>query len=79
MESGEVPPFLLMAVLAMAGRFSQDSYFENEQLVACERYSQVAWRDIVSQTLSSEQVPLDIAVVQATNMLAVVDFTGESA
>ena len=75
LEKGELPDYLLMAVVALAGRFSWDPFFDDEQLIATEIYSRTAWNEVFDISFS-EAGALDLAIVQATNMLAVVDFTG---
>lgn len=66
-----------MAFVATAARYSTHVYFENRQKEAIETYSKTAWHIVLQQVFSSEQ-GLDLHVVQATNLLAVIDFTGES-
>lgn len=65
-----------MAVLVMAARFSQHPFFEGEQQSAIEIYSRVAWAQIYEKSFWEDDA-LDITVVQATNMLGVVDFTSK--
>ena len=72
-----LPEYLLLAFVATAARYSTHVYFENRQKEAIETYSRTAWRIILQQAFSSEQ-GLDLHVVQATNLLAVIDFTGDS-
>jgi len=72
-----LPEYLLMAFAATAARYSTHTYFENRQSEAIETYSKAAWHIILSQVFSSEE-GLDLHVVQATNLLAVIDFTGKT-
>jgi hypothetical protein len=65
-----------MAFVATAARYSEHVYFENRQKEAIETYSRTAWHIVLKQAFSSEQ-GLDLYVVQATNLLAVIDFTGD--
>ncbi|KIW40296.1 hypothetical protein, variant 2 [Exophiala oligosperma] len=74
LQDGQVPPYLLKAVLAMAARFSQDPFFHGQQQDMIDTYSRSAWDEIFEKSFSEDDA-LDITVVQATNMLAVVDFT----
>ena len=63
-----------MAVIAMAARYSQHPFFDGQQTRAIEAYSRCAWAEIFEKSFSEDDA-LDITVVQATNLLAVVDFT----
>lgn len=58
----------------MAARFSQDPFFHGQQQDMIDTYSRSAWDEIFEKSFSEDDA-LDITVVQATNMLAVVDFT----
>jgi len=70
-----MPDYLLMAMLALAARFSTEPFFERRNSEAIETYSRTAWNEIFENSFS-EDFNLDIHAVQATNMLAIVDFTG---
>ena len=72
-----LPDYLLMAFAATAVRYSSDLYFNNRHTEAIETYSKTAWRVILQQVFSSEQ-SLNLHALQATNLLAVIDFTGNS-
>ncbi|KAG9775428.1 hypothetical protein KCU88_g5098, partial [Aureobasidium melanogenum] len=74
LQEDRLPRYLLRAVLAMAARFSQDSFFQGQQQDIIDVYSRSAWDEIYEKSFSEDDA-LDITVVQATNMLAVVDFT----
>jgi hypothetical protein len=76
LQEGQLPSYLLKAVLAMAARFSQDPFFHGQQQNMIELYARSAWDEIYEKSFSEDDA-LDITVVQATNMLAVVDFTSE--
>ncbi|KAK5062017.1 hypothetical protein LTR44_003392 [Exophiala sp. CCFEE 6388] len=71
---GELPDYLLMAMLALAARFSTEPFFAREHSEATQTYSRTAWNEIFENSFS-EDFDLDIHAVQATNMLAIVDFT----
>ena len=71
-----LPEYLLMAFAATAARYSTHTYFENRQSEAIVTYSKAAWHIILEQVFSSEE-GLDLHIVQATNLLAVIDFTGK--
>jgi hypothetical protein len=75
LSDGTLPDYLLMAFVATAVRYSSHAYFENRQSEARETYARMAWHVILKQVFSSEQ-GLDLQAVQATNLLAVIDFTG---
>ena len=72
---GLVPEYLLFAVLAMALRFSTDPYWQGMQAGAADAYASASWKLIVSQQLIQED-GMNLQVVQAANILAVIDFTG---
>lgn len=64
-----------MAFSATAVRYSDHSFFGGRQQEALGTYARTAWHIILKQAFSSEQ-GLDLNAVQATNLLAAVDFTG---
>ncbi|RQM04609.1 hypothetical protein DH86_00004083, partial [Scytalidium sp. 3C] len=74
LEDEQLPSYLLMVIIATAARFSQDPYFEGRQQEVAERFCHKAWNEICERLFSGDDV-LQITIVQATNMLAVVDFT----
>lgn len=63
-----------MAMTAMAVRFSDDPFFEGRRAESAEVYARTAWNEIFDKSFSEDYL-LDVHIVQATNMLAVVDFT----
>lgn len=65
-----------MAMIALAARFSHEAFFESQQLEATTVYGRIAWNQIFDKAFADDHDLLDIHMVQATNMLAVVDFTG---
>jgi hypothetical protein len=71
-----LPDYLLMAFVATSARYSSHAYFENRQSEALDSLAKMAWHIVLKQVFSSEQ-GLDLHAVQATHMLAVIDFTGE--
>jgi hypothetical protein len=75
LANGSMPDYLVMAFAATAARYSAHPYFEGRQTEAIQTYSKTAWHIILQQVFSSEQ-GLDLPAVQATNLLAVIDFTG---
>lgn len=74
---GSLPDYLLMAFVATSARYSSHAYFENRQSEALAILAKKAWHVVLNQVFSSEQ-GLDLHAVQATHMLAVIDFTGNS-
>jgi len=66
-----------MAIIAMAARFSQDPFFQNEQAVASAQYARIAWTEVFESSFADE-TPLDISIIQATNMLAIANYTGRA-
>ncbi|EXJ77046.1 hypothetical protein A1O3_10204 [Capronia epimyces CBS 606.96] len=74
LDSGEIPEYLLLAMTALAARFSTDPFFEGRPGEVVDRYTRTAWSEIFEKSFSEDYV-LDIHAVQATHMLAIVDFT----
>ena len=63
--------------MATTARYSLDVFFEGLQFQAIDSYARTAWLDILTQAFSSDPSKgMDIFMVQATNMLAVIDYTG---
>lgn len=78
LQAGILPDFLLLAFVATAARYSKIPFLEDCREQAIENYARTAWDIILRQAFSSEQ-GLNLYVVQATNLLAVIDFTGNFA
>ncbi|KAF2207630.1 hypothetical protein CERZMDRAFT_23816, partial [Cercospora zeae-maydis SCOH1-5] len=74
LQDGEVPEPLLLAFAASAARYSRDDYFQPDALVAVESYARDAWAMLKCQVLDSDSCG-DLAAVQATTLLAIIDFT----
>ncbi|KAL2427903.1 hypothetical protein ABEF91_005822 [Exophiala dermatitidis] len=74
LDNGEIPEYLLLAMISLAVRFSSDPYFERRQTELVDGYARTAWTEIFEKSFSEDYV-LDIHAVQATNMLAIIDFT----
>ena len=72
---GTLPTYLLLTFMATSARYSFDEFFEGRQFEAMDVYARAAWRDILKSAFSSD-LDMDLYTVAATNMLAVVDFTG---
>lgn len=75
LAEGSLPEYLILAFLATALRFSTDPYFRNMQAAAADAYASASWKAIVSQQLTQED-GMDLQIVQAANLLAIIDFTG---
>jgi hypothetical protein len=75
LNDGNLPEHLLLAFAATAARYSSHEFFGNRQSEATKTYARTAWLVILTQVFSSEH-GLDLCAVQATNMLAIIDFTG---
>jgi hypothetical protein len=75
-EKKELPEYLLMAMIALAARFSHEAFFESRQLEATTVYGRTTWNQIFDKAFDDDHDLVDIHMVQATNLLAVVDFTG---
>lgn len=78
LEEGQLPSYLLMAILAAGSRYSPDTFFNGQQRVAIETFSRVAWNEIFERFFSDDDNALNITFVQAANLLAVVDFTSKA-
>lgn len=70
------PTWLLLAIVATASGFSEDPYFQGRHVEATDALASKAWSGIY-ENLFDEDDPLAIHAVQATSMLAVIDFAGE--
>ncbi|KAH7091511.1 fungal-specific transcription factor domain-containing protein [Paraphoma chrysanthemicola] len=70
----ELPGYLIMAVLALASRFSSNPYYTNDHQIAAS-YASEAWKGIARQSFDSEAT-LSYRLVQAATLLAIDDFTG---
>ena len=75
LNCGDLPGYLLMTIIALTARFSNDSYFKGRQLEIVESFTRAAWNEIFQRSFSDDDA-LGIHQVQATNMLAIMDFTG---
>jgi hypothetical protein len=76
LQDGSLPDYLLMALVATTARYSSHPCFENRQKEAIEIYSGGAWHKVLQEVFSSEQI-LNLQTVQATCLLAVIEFTGK--
>lgn len=74
--ANSLPHWLLLAFVATACRFSDDPLFQGRQEEAVQSYADAAWREIHEKVFSQDDF-INVHTVQAVNMLAVTDFTGE--
>lgn len=74
-EEGLLPRYLLYAFAATACRFSEHEFYRNRQVEAIAAYADASWSEIFQHSFSYED-SLELHMVQATSMLAVIDFTG---
>ncbi|KAI8943320.1 hypothetical protein NX059_001340 [Plenodomus lindquistii] len=72
--SDQLPRYLLFAVLTIASRFSLDPYYIAGDPHAATKYASEAWKEIVRQCFDCEE-GMSHQLVQATTLLAIVDFT----
>ncbi|KAF7595591.1 hypothetical protein BBP40_005627 [Aspergillus hancockii] len=73
-RSNLLPRCLILVVLASAVRFSTHEFYAGKTLAASEIYAREAWLAVLADDLTAED-SINLHVVQAVNMLAVVDFT----
>lgn len=76
LNAEQIPKHLLLAFAATAIRYSSHEYFQDSQDEAIEAYARAAWLVIWEQVFSSDR-GLDLSAVQATNLLAIIEFTGK--
>jgi hypothetical protein len=75
-EEGLLPTYLLYAFAATASRFSEHDFYKGRQAEAIATYSNASWVEVFEHSFSYDD-SLEFHMVQATNMLAAIDFTGE--
>lgn len=75
-QDGTLPEHVLLAFTASAVRYSNHEFFEGRKPEAIEAYARAAWNIVLRQVFSSEH-GLNLYVVQSTNLLAIIDFTGK--
>lgn len=83
LRDNSLPPFLVLAVLATAARFTASvttsvptSILGRPDEELADVYAQRSWAIIMRQTMASS-FHVHLHFVQATNLLAVIDFTSE--
>jgi hypothetical protein len=77
LEQGLLPKCLVLAVLGSAVRFSDDEFIRGAVQDATYGYAREAWLSVLNDHMTAENCP-NLQVAQASNMLAIVDFTSES-
>lgn len=76
LADGLIPVHLVFAFLATAARFSDDPALKSTDEETIDHYAKKAWSEILQRSLASDEPPA-VHLVQTTNLLAVIDFTGE--
>lgn len=79
LRDNTLPPFLILAVLATAARFTASdpgSRTQSPEEGRADMYAQCSW-DIISRLIMSSGFCVCFHLVQATNLLAVIDFTSK--
>lgn len=67
--------YLLYAVVATACRFSEHEYYRDHRAEAISFYANASWARLFEHSFSYQQ-SMELSMVQATCMLAVIDFAG---
>ncbi|KAF5518243.1 putative transcriptional regulatory protein [Colletotrichum aenigma] len=69
-----LPKCVVLAVLASSMRFSDHEFYAGVRAKATEAYAREAWLSVLTDHMTAEDSP-DLHVAQATNILAIIDFT----
>ena len=77
LQNEALPRCLLLAVLALAVRYSTNAFYTGRTLEASGVYAREAWLAILQDELILED-NMTLHVVQTANILAVVDYTGNT-
>lgn len=75
-EAEVLPDYLLYAVAATACRFSDHEFYRGREDEAIQSYARISFRHIFEHSFTYED-SLELSMVKAMAMLAVVDFAGE--
>lgn len=75
LKNSTLPNFLLLAILALALRFSEDCVFLERGEQAAESYAKLAWEDIIHRWANIDEEE-NICAVQAMLLLSAFDYTG---
>jgi hypothetical protein len=73
---GAVPHFLVLAISSSAVRYSMHEVYKNKQAAAIGAYTHASWAILLERYFASDNAP-DIAMAQATALLATADFVGK--
>ncbi|KAJ4992310.1 hypothetical protein SVAN01_02329 [Stagonosporopsis vannaccii] len=73
LSTGELPQYLILAVIAMASRFSLDPFYNNHGRNSTA-YASKAWEVTLEKSFDSE-TGADYRLVQAATLIAIHDFT----
>ncbi|KAK4505483.1 hypothetical protein PRZ48_003446 [Zasmidium cellare] len=73
-DDGCVPEYLMLAFIATACRFSDHDFVRDRRMEAMTEDANASWRQIYDESFSSD-ANLDFPMVQATSMLAAIEFT----
>jgi len=74
--AGKVPHFLVLAIASSAVRYSMHEVYKNKQAAAIGAYTHASWTILLERYFASDNAP-DIAMAQATALLATADFVGK--
>ena len=75
-EAGLLPEYLLYAFAATACRFSDQEFYRDRRHEAIESYAQASFSQIFEHSFSEAEI-LEVYMVTALAMLAVVEFSGK--
>jgi hypothetical protein len=76
-EAGLLPEYLLYAFAATACRFSDHNFYRDRQQDAIDAYAHASFSQIFEHSFSDAEI-LEVYMVTALSMLAVVEFAGKS-
>lgn len=71
-----VPQYLQLAIAATAVRYSRHEYYKDNQDAAIRAYARASWLILLERFFASDHHP-DVAMAQATALLAVTEFVGK--
>ncbi|KAK1704218.1 fungal-specific transcription factor domain-containing protein [Colletotrichum lupini] len=74
LADGQLSKCVLLAVLASSLRFSEHEYYRDNRSNAIEAYAREAWLSVLGDHMTVED-SCHLEVAQATNILAIIDFT----
>jgi len=77
LQNNALPRCLILAMMSSAVRFSKNEYFAGKTQDASEKFARESWLSVLTEHLTVED-NLNVHIVQTVNLLAVVDYTGQS-